>query len=63
VNTCSVVADETCKSPANLEPQQNVRAECFACGQPVCTSPSCSRVRDYLGYGRKRICTDCESRL
>lgn len=57
--TCSVVATESCRSPANLEPPVRCRATCFACGLPVCSDRGCSRVRRYLSYGRRRICTDC----
>lgn len=62
---CSVVLDD-CLAPAGwivggsgyAPGTPGRRAECFACGQPVCTN--CSRVRSYLNYGRKRICASCE---
>lgn len=59
VETCKEVYDNDCKSPANMEPLDPCRSMCFACGEHVCTSPGCSRVRTYLGYGRKRLCRTC----
>lgn len=59
VETCSVVYDQSCKSPANLYPPERVRAVCFACGLAVCTAPQCSQRLTYKWYGRKRICRSC----
>ena len=61
VETCAVVWDESCKAPANLDPPERARCTCFACGLPVCSA--CSRIRDYLWYGRKRICKTCDMDL
>lgn len=58
--TCSVV-NQFCDSPANLRPIVRVRAECFACGRPVCRQ--CSSLRKYLSYGRKRLCDDCQEEI
>jgi hypothetical protein len=60
VETCSVVGSDWCKSPPHVESPVAARAECFACGLRVCTSPSCSRIRSWYTYGRKRICKTCE---
>jgi hypothetical protein len=51
------VADQDCKAPPNCDPPAETRAECFACGQPVCTN--CSRRRTYMSYGVRRVCADC----
>jgi len=34
-------------------------AECFACGNPVCVAPSCSRRRNWYKYKRVRVCQRC----
>lgn len=56
------VANQFCLCPPqNHEPSREDRStscECFACGQYVCIS--CSNVRNYLEYGRKRLCDDCQ---
>lgn len=59
--TCSVVWDNNCESPANLEPQERARCTCFACGLPVCKR--CSNVERYLWYGRRRVCKTCRSAM
>jgi len=68
---CSVVND-TCSAPAgyqvgglgggcavNDDRRKQARFECYACGLPVCGR--CSKVIDYLSYGKQRICDDCRS--
>lgn len=59
---CCVVAGNSCKAPANfdMEGERGARAECFACGDKVCTSPDCSLILAYLNFGRRRICTTCQ---
>jgi hypothetical protein len=56
VDTCSVVWDNDCESPANLDPPERVRCECYACGLPVCKA--CSRRITYHG-SRRRVCRNC----
>lgn len=55
--SCHVV-NEGCAAPPALvrEPGSRI-AECFRCGNDVCKQ--CSRVRDYLNYGRRRLCAHC----
>jgi hypothetical protein len=54
------VADQFCLAAANfansVRPQRI--AECFVCGEPVCTK--CSTRRKYGRYGRVRICNNCQ---
>lgn len=58
VTTCDVGLNTyECESPANSE-FKSIRTRCFACGQPACKN--CSRVKRYLGFGRRRICRDCQ---
>ena len=57
MNTCCV-ADQFCTSPANLVPQVTVRGICFSCGQFVCSK--CSSKRKYYGYGKVRLCNNCQ---
>lgn len=57
METCSVV-DQFCDSPENLEPPVNVRGVCFCCGLPVCSK--CSSKRNYLSFGKKRLCNNCQ---
>ena len=57
METCCVVEDNNCKSPANLEKVRPAKGTCFACGLPVCSN--CSVVIKYFDYGRKRICNNC----
>jgi hypothetical protein len=60
VETCCVV-DGLCDSPANLESPRACRARCFACGEAVCLR--CSSRRRYHGYGRQRLCNNCQRDL
>lgn len=53
---CDVV-NAGCKAPPALA-FSNTKAECFACGLPVCTA--CSSRRQYQAYGIKRICAKCQ---
>lgn len=32
--------------------------DCFCCGMPVCRN--CSSKRNYLKYGKQRLCNDCQ---
>lgn len=57
--TCSVVYDNTCLSPANLVPQRFIRSRCYACGNAVCTAEACSRIVAWRRDGRRRICRSC----
>lgn len=59
METCSVVYDNDCKSPANMEPLERARAVCFGCGLAVCTSPGCSLRMRWYDYGVRRICRQC----
>ena len=67
--TCSVVNDK-CSAPAgwqvgglgggcasNEDRRKQARYECFACGLPVCGR--CSKLVEYLHYGKQRICDNC----
>lgn len=56
IETCCI-ADPYCIAPANLEPQRAAKCECFRCGNAVCSR--CSAIRDYLIYGRVRLCHNC----
>jgi hypothetical protein len=47
-----------CKAPPAIA-GYNTRAECFACGLPVCTNPSCSKRIQWYRYGRRRVCVGC----
>lgn len=58
VETCSVVWDNDCDSPANLEPAEKARCTCYACGLPVCSH--CSRRIKWHHLGRRRICLNCQ---
>jgi hypothetical protein len=51
---CDVV-DQFCLAPP--QGASWTRAECFACGNPVC--PNCSVLISYYDYGRKRVCHRC----
>lgn len=60
---CCVVESNECKSPANIEYDEEdnsriILPECFKCGEKVCTR--CSSRRKYLSYGRKRLCNNCQ---
>ena len=57
IETCCVM-DQFCTSPANLFPPVRAGGHCFACGQAVCTE--CSSIRSYYGYGRVRLCNNCQ---
>lgn len=35
------------------------RGECFACGNPTCAAPSCSRRQDWYKHKRVRVCARC----
>ena len=56
IETCCV-ADQYCIAPANLEPQRSAKCKCFRCGLAVCSR--CSTIRDYLTYGKQRLCHNC----
>jgi len=55
VRTCRVV-DHGCKAPPAWA-GSHTKAECFACGEPVCTS--CSTRRQWYHYGKRRVCAHC----
>ena len=68
--SCAVVNDG-CKSPAGYriglhgsgeapEGTPSCRAECFSCGQPVCTDPGCSQRIAWGKHGRRRVCQHCQ---
>lgn len=60
-DSCVVVA-EGCTRPPALVPKTRAKmAECFRCGNTVCAN--CSRRRQYLWYGRKRLCLLCTDEL
>ena len=67
--TCNVSNDK-CSAPggwqigglggptgANTDKTKQARFECFACGLPVCGR--CSKVIEYMNYGKQRICDKC----
>lgn len=39
----------------------NAHRKCFGCGLPVCES--CSRMRPWYRWKRKRICDDCHQEM
>jgi hypothetical protein len=55
--TCDVILNtKACVAPPGSR-ETSIRSVCFACGKHACTS--CSKIRDYLTYGKRRICNDC----
>lgn len=55
--SCHVV-NEGCEIPPALTPKPHQRAcECFRCGNDVCKT--CSRVVNYMRFGRRRLCSHC----
>ncbi len=56
--TCCRV-ERYCKAPANLTEFYGRLAQCFRCGEDVCTADGCSKRVTYLRYGRKRLCGWC----
>lgn len=60
---CSI-ANAECRSPASggygWTSHRGTTARCFSCGDPCCTDPGCSLVLDYMAYGKKRICDNCQ---
>lgn len=61
VETCCV-ANQHCKSPANLTPPRAARATCYACGEHVCTARGCSLTTTAWPTAkgkRVRICSNC----
>lgn len=56
------VANQGCKAPPGLA-FTFTTAACFACGMGVCTNAQCSRRIQYLRFGRKRICFNCQREL
>jgi hypothetical protein len=56
---CSVVAGTDCEAPANGT--RSTRGTCYSCGEPVCLSPWCSRIRPWPRR-RARICRVCDER-
>jgi len=68
--TCNVSNDK-CSAPAgyrvgggcaiNDDRRKEARFECFACGLPVCGR--CSKIRQYLHYGKQRICDNCQQEV
>jgi predicted amidophosphoribosyltransferase len=61
VETCSVVSDWHCKSPANAITPVAVHTASPQRKQEVCTA--CSKVTAYLRYGRRRLCDNCLEEL
>lgn len=58
IETCCVVWDNDCLSPANLEQLVPLRTSCYVCGQKVCKN--CSKiVYDKYAHHRIRVCFDC----
>lgn len=63
VETCCVVEDDFCESPANLEEPVAIRTTCYACGLKVCKN--CSAIGRYFNVmpenrkGRHRLCFNC----
>lgn len=57
---CKIVIRGVCDAPANGGTR--ARCTCYSCGEPVCASPWCSRVRVWGPQGRRRICRDCDER-
>lgn len=58
---CSIATSRNCMDPDPEDPKARALPECFSCGQPVCRF--CSVVRQYRGWGRRRVCDDCEDQL
>jgi hypothetical protein len=59
---CNAV-ERGCKSPpggGTIYP--SARAECYRCGNAVCTNPACSKRIAYDG-GRRRICWGCQDEI
>lgn len=61
-DTCAVVGSTGCQSPAGTSYYVRL-AECFKCGDAVCTDYYCSRRVLYHRYGRKRLCVTCIEEL
>lgn len=57
IETCCV-ADQCCIAPANVEPTKAAKGICFCCGQAVCSK--CSSLRKYYGFGKVRLCNNCQ---
>ncbi len=70
---CSV-SNDNCSAPAsyrvgglgggyaeNDDRRKQARYECFVCGLPVCGR--CSKLIDYLNYGKQRICDNCREEV
>ena len=57
VETCCV-ADQMCIASAEVENPKSAKGKCFRCGQAVCSK--CSSKRNYLIYGKVRLCNDCQ---
>ncbi len=57
---CCCVCDQHCQCPANLVGSEMpiLRAQCFACGNFVCTN--CSSIRKYAKEGKRRLCNNCQ---
>lgn len=63
------ISNGSCKAPAAIqvgglggavgEGTGSTRATCHRCGEPVCTSKTCSKRIVYYGE-RRRICYDCQ---
>ena len=60
--TCCV-ADVWCTAAGNFEDEakERISAVCYSCGQLVCRN--CSSRRNYLSYGKVRLCNDCQVAL
>lgn len=54
---CHVVGGPDCTAASD---DANTRAECFACGNPVCTAPCCSKRMDWYSWGVRRVCLHCQ---
>ncbi len=46
-----------CGYAPNDDKRKQAHYECFKCGLPVCGR--CSKLIDYLDYGKQRICDNC----
>jgi len=58
IETCCMVEDWNCESPANVEGPVALRTRCYVCGQKVCKN--CSFVLPEIYRHRKiRACFNC----
>src|SRR5512139_3921673 len=66
------VANNDCEAPAGFGNTYGVyvndyhggngaKYTCYRCGLPVCGK--CSKVMQYMGYGKQRICDNCQDEM